>query len=196
MIFNEKILDFIENESKSMQWAVRVALMLIIFGIGFSLFIKPCIEERNRRTTQEISQRQAFESAQLDASTLEANRRQISQLKAQYRHFLKQIPLKSDMPSVVDSLATASTASGLIVDAFVPGVEIQHDFYIECPVQILLTGQYHQLVSFLSQLVNMERILTLHDVVIEASSIENLTHSSTEPLVMKVGAIIYRQRMP
>ena len=196
MDFNEKILEFIENESILVQWTVRVVLMLIVFGVGFTFFIKPCIEEINRREKQEINQRQAFERAQLEASTLEANRREIRQLKTQYRLFMKKIPLKSDMPSVVDGLATASIASGLIVDAFVPGAEIQHDFYIERPVKISLTGQYHQFVSFLSYLTNMERILILHDVVIEASSIDNLTHSTTEQLVMKVGAIIYRQRVP
>jgi type IV pilus assembly protein PilO len=55
---------------------------------------------------------------------------------------------------------------GLQFELFKPGQVKLHDYYAELPIEIKLTGNYHALASFASDIANLQRIVTLDRVAI------------------------------
>ena len=65
--------------------------------------------------------------------------------------------------------------------------EAVKDFYAELPIQIRLTGTYHELARFVSDVAALPRIVTLHDV-----QLAKVQGSSSSNLKMDVTAKTYR----
>ena len=48
--------------------------------------------------------------------------------------------------------------------------EVQQQFYIELPIEIVVEGGYHDLATFVSGVSSLPRIVTLHDFEVEPVS--------------------------
>jgi type IV pilus assembly protein PilO len=62
---------------------------------------------------------------------------------------------------------------------FKPGAEGSKDFYAELPIAVRVTGSYHDLGEFVSDVAQMPRIVTLNDIAIEAQKEGNLKFDAT-----------------
>ncbi len=68
---------------------------------------------------------------------------------------------------------------GLQFELFKPGAEGSKDFYAELPIAVRVTGSYHDLGEFVSDVAQMPRIVTLNDIAIEAQKEGNLKFDAT-----------------
>jgi type IV pilus assembly protein PilO len=80
---------------------------------------------------------------------------------------LRQLPSKTEMPELLVDISQTALSAGLHSDLFKPGAEsIKEGFYAEKPIQLRMTGTYHQFGAFISGVAALPRvvILTMHDV--------------------------------
>jgi type IV pilus assembly protein PilO len=82
---------------------------------------------------------------------------------------LRQLPDETDMESLLVDLSQTSVAAGLEVEYFKPGSERKLEFYAEYPIELRVSGTYHEFGKFVSGLAALPRIVTLHDIEIEPS---------------------------
>jgi len=85
-------------------------------------------------------------------------------MKRTFNVMLRQLPNKTDIESLLIDLSQTSVAAGLEVEYFKPKNERAREFYVEYPIQIKVTGNYHQFGTFVSGLAALPRIVTLHDI--------------------------------
>lgn len=196
MNFNvrELTIDNIGKWPKSIKIAVILILSLVLVGLGYYLFIGSSIEKYNTLVAQEIKLKVEFEGLQQKASNLDAYRNQMKTMKDRFGVMLRQLPTQNEMPGLLEDISKTGIASGLTFVLFAPSPEILHDFYIELPIQIIVIGTYHQLAIFLSRVAEMNRIVTLHELVLEQASVDKSKTVQGEQLVMKITAKIYRYR--
>ncbi len=147
--------------------AVIAIVFLVVLGLGIYWFI---IEDKapqlGRAQEEEQTLRVTFENKQRKAANYDAYKAQLAQIEQSFGTMLRQLPGKTEIPSLIVDISQTGLAAGLQEKLFVPQAEIPRDFYAEKPIQIRLTGGYHEIGNFVSGIAALPRIVTLHDIVI------------------------------
>lgn len=172
--------------------AFRAAVIAIVFvvvvGLGIYWFI---IEDKAPKLAQfeqeEVSLRQVFENKQTKAANYDAYRSQLAQMEQSFGTMLRQLPGETEIPSLIVDISQTGLAAGLQEKLFQPQPEIRKDFYAEKPINMTLSGGYHEIANFVSGVAALPRIVTLHDITITPNSAENF-----DSLTLAVTAKTYR----
>jgi type IV pilus assembly protein PilO len=181
-------LDF--NESG--EWPVPVkiiAILLIclaIWGAGYYFLLKDRKVELETLEQKEVELKKTFETKQAKAVNLEAYREQLAEMKVMFASMLEQLPRKSEVPELLVDVTRTGLINGLEFELFQPQGERPIDFYAELPIQMTVTGNYHQFGQFVSGLAALPRIVTVHDLKLGPLSQE------TGKMTMNLTAKTYR----
>lgn len=163
--------------------AVIALVFLVVTGLGIYWFI---IEDKApalaRAEADEVEFRTTFESKQRKAANYNAYKAQLAQIEQSFGTMLRQLPGKTEIPSLIVDISQTGLAAGLQEKLFVPQSEIPKDFYAEKPIQIRLTGSYHEIGNFVSGIAALPRIVTLHNINItpeDSATFDNLSMEVT-----------------
>jgi type IV pilus assembly protein PilO len=80
---------------------------------------------------------------------------------------LKQLPNKQEMDALITDVNQAGLGRGLQFELFKPNAETVSEFYAETPIQVKVTGNYHDIAAFVSDVSKLSRIVTLQDISME-----------------------------
>jgi type IV pilus assembly protein PilO len=156
-----------------------VVLLAILVGIptaGFFGINQGQLEELELGAQKEEKLKQEYVGKKKQAINLDLHRQQLREIDTQFGALLKQLPNRSQMDALLVDINQAGLGRGLQFELFKPaGAEIRRDFYAELPIQVRVTGTYHDMGSFASDVGQLSRIVTLNDVNITAASGGNLT---------------------
>lgn len=168
--------------------AVIVIVFVVVLGLGIYWFILEDKAPQLDRVQQEEEQlRITFESKQRKAANYDAYKAQLSQIEQSFGTMLRQLPGKTEIPSLIVDISQTGLAAGLQEKLFVPQSEVPRDFYAEKPIKIRLTGGYHEIGNFVSGIAALPRIVTLHDINITPED-----SSTFDSLSIEVTAKTYR----
>ncbi len=148
--------------------ALLLVLLLIIFA-SYWFDWQHQIEQINSEKLREDQLRTTFLDKKKRAINLPAYRKQLADIEKQFGALLKQLPGKSEMDALLTDINQAGLGRGLQFELFKPASrEIQRDFYAELPINIKLTGTYHDIGAFASDIGKLPRIVTLNDIQLSA----------------------------
>ena len=99
---------------------------------------------------------------------------------------LRQLPGKTEVPSLLVDISQTGLAASLDEKLFQPNPEMRKDFYAELPIRIRLIGSYHEIGQFVSDIAQLPRIVTLHDIEIKPDT------DQPDELVLDLTAKTYR----
>jgi type IV pilus assembly protein PilO len=138
-----------------------------------------------------------FDEKQRKAANLEAYRQQLAEIERTFGAMLRQLPGKTEVPSLLVDISQTGLAAGLQERLFQPGAETKKDFYAELPIKIQLTGGYHEFGLFVSGIAALPRIVTLHDIDISrgnqrGSSARRGSLAPSDELTLNLTAKTYR----
>ena len=114
--------------------------------------------------------RVTFENKQRKAANYDAYKAQLSQMQQSFGTMLRQLPGETEIPSLIVDISQTGLAAGLQENLFQPQSEITRDFYAEKPIKIRLSGAYHEIANFVSDVAALPRIVTLHDINISSGN--------------------------
>lgn len=191
---NELTLENVGQWPAIIKYIMAMVLAAILCALGYWIIIKPNFEQYDDLLVQETTLKADFEIKQRQAANLQAYKNQLQIMNERFGNMLKQLPAQNEMPGLLEDISRTGIASGLTFELFAPMPEVVHDFYIELPINIKVVGNYHQLAVFLSRIVEMSRIVTLHDFKITTHSSEKQKTGSGDLLEMDITAKIYRYR--
>ena len=167
--------------------AVAIAFVAVV-AIGVYYFVwlddKPLLDREKRKET---GLRAAFEDRQRKAANFDAYRTQLAEIERDFGAMLRQLPGKTEVPSLLVDISQTGLGAGLEEKLFQPTGEVQKDFYAELPIKLRYTGSYHELGKFVSGIAALPRIVTLHDIDIKPAE-----KDSTSSLMLEVTAKTYR----
>jgi type IV pilus assembly protein PilO len=147
--------------------AVGLAFVLLtMFGIYMFVWNEQR-PELERREAEEQQLRGEFRDKHAKAVNLEVYKQQLKDIERSFGALLRQLPGKTEVPSLLVDISQTGLAAGLQEKLFQPEAEVKKDFYAELPIKIRLTGSYHQFGEFVSGIAALPRIVTLHDIDIK-----------------------------
>ena len=91
---------------------------------------------------------------------------------------LRQLPNKTEVPNLLVDITQAGLGRGLNFVLFKPEKEKPQEFYAELPINIKVTGSYHELGQFVSDLAALPRIVTIGNIDIVADAKTSLLNMS------------------
>ena len=170
----------------------RAAVIAIVFvavlGLGVYWFVvKDKAPQLSRVQEEEQQLRLTFQNKQRKAANYDAYKSQLTQIEQSFGTMLRQLPGKTEIPSLIVDISQTGLAAGLQEKLFVPQPEIPRDFYAEKPIKIRLEGGFHELGNFVSGIAALPRIVTLHDI-----TITRVDSEIYDNLSMEVTAQTYR----
>jgi type IV pilus assembly protein PilO len=110
----------------------------------------------------------------------------------------RQLPGKAEMDALLSDINQAGVGRGLQFELFRPGQVVIKDYYAELPIALRVSGKYHDIGSFASDVANLSRIVTLHNLVITMPGLAQgqSVPSGTGLLAMEATARTYRYLDP
>ncbi len=180
------------NDVGRWPFAFRAGVIGIVFAavIGLGIFwtiVENKAPQLARAQDDEQTLRVTFKNKQKKAANYDAYKAQLAQMQQSFGTMLRQLPGKTEIPSLIVDISQTGLAAGLQEKLFQPQSEIPKDFYAEKPIKIRLSGGYHEIANFVSGIAALPRIVTLHDI--------NITPEEKDVydrLTMEVTAQTYR----
>jgi len=141
-------------------------LTLIAIVIGSYFFDwQGQLEAIDGAKRKESSLRDTFLEKKKTAIDLDAYRKQLVDIEKSFGTLLKQLPSKSEMEALLTDINQAGLGRGLQFELFKPAAtENMSEFYAELPITIRVTGSYHDMGAFASDISKLSRIVLLNDI--------------------------------
>ncbi len=172
---------------RHLQLALSSLLGVVVLIAGYFLVISNQFQQLETARAQEIELKEELEQKQLLASNFDAYQEQNKVIRDMLNSMLQQLPGKTEIANLLVDISQAGIGNGLEFQLFKPQQEQIKDFYAELPIQIRVTGSYHQFGNFISDVASLPRIVTLHNL-----SIRKLDGDQAGKLVMDLVARTYR----
>ena len=152
---------------------VRVVILTLVFaavlGVGWAFFWSDSLKAVDMARKQEQGLRDTYAAKKVEAYHYEEYKRRLAEVEQSLSTMLRQLPDKSQMDALLTDINQAGIGRGLEFDLFKPGTETMADFYAMLPVDIKVTGGYHDIAGFVSDVAHLPRIVTLHDFGLQPS---------------------------
>ena len=174
----------------TLAFGLVVLVFIGVLGMGvYFTIVKDKAPQLERAQAEEQELRLTFENKQRKAANYDAYKQQLAQSEQSFGTMLRQLPGETEIPSLIVDISQTGLAAGLDEELFKPGDEVMKDFYAELPIQIRLTGSYHELARFVSDVAELPRIVTLHNVELKQQK-----DAPIGALTMDVTAKTYRYK--
>src|SRR5437879_6455944 len=144
-----------------------LVLLAIVVGIPVAAFFADTqsqIEELENGRNQETKLKEAYLGKKKQAINLDLHRQQLREIDTQFGALLRQLPNRSEMDALLSDINQAGLGRGLQFELFKPGQVVVKDYYAELPIDIKVTGNYHDVGAFTGDIANLPRIVTLNNM--------------------------------
>jgi type IV pilus assembly protein PilO len=142
-------------------------IFIVIVAAGGLLDWRDQLDALERVQAEEGKLKEAYASKKAKAVNLELYVQQLREIEQSFGALLKQLPNKSEMDALLTDINQAGLGRGLQFELFRPATQERlAEFYAELPITVKVTGTYHDMGAFASDVAQLPRIVTLNDLVI------------------------------
>ncbi|MDY7545748.1 type 4a pilus biogenesis protein PilO [Glaciimonas sp. CA11.2] len=152
-----------------------VGVLLAVLFLGWFFYWSDQQTDLTNGQQQEVQLKDQYKSKIGQAINLDGLRKQKKQVAEYVITLEKQLPSKAEMDALLSDINQAGLGRGLQFELFKPGQVVVKDYYAELPIDIKITGGYHDVGSFTSDIANLPRIVTLNNMSLSAGKDGALT---------------------
>ena len=156
-----------------------IILLVLILFLSYWFDWQHQWDELESHRAKEAQLRQTFLEKKRQAINLDAYRKQLDDIEKSFGALLKQLPSKSEMDALLTDINQAGLGRGLQFELFKPAAsESTSEFYAELPIQLKISGGYHDFGAFATDISKLSRIVTLNDIALAAGKDGMITMDS------------------
>ena len=146
--------------------SVLLGLAAAILLAGWWFVWSDQLDALAARQQDELKLKEQFVAKKTQAVNLDLYTQQLSEIDRSFGALLKQLPNMSEVEALLIEINQSGMGRGLQFDLFKPGQEVIKDFYAELPINVRLTGNYHDFGAFAGDISRLSRIVTLNNISI------------------------------
>ncbi len=143
---------------------VLVLVRVLVLAAWWYLLWSNSLKQLDAKRAEETQLRNAYQSKKVLTAHYDEYKHRLKVIEDSLSSLIKQLPGQAEMDALLADINQAGVSRGLEFDLFKPGSETAAEFYAIMPVSIKVTGVYHDLGGFVSDLARLPRIVTLHDI--------------------------------
>ena len=170
---NLQEINNLAEDPGSVSWPIKAIVLSLLMGLllflGYKLVITDNIEELRGVERKEQNLRATFEKKQRRASQLEAYETQLAEMQRSFGNLMQQLPSRTEIPSLIIDISEKGVSNGLEIALFEPLSEVSKEFYAEKPIKLIALGTYKELATFVSDISGLPRIVTIHNISLQAA---------------------------
>jgi type IV pilus assembly protein PilO len=183
------------NPKEPGQWPILpkiascIAVAIAVVALGWVAVLSDADDGLQAARGKEPKLKDDYRAKLAQAVNLDELKRQKEQVQEYVTQLEKQLPGKAEMDALLSDINQAGIGRGLQFELFRPGQVVVKDYYAELPIAIKVSGRYHDVGSFVADVANLSRIVTLHNLTIAPPPKER---DPSGNLVMEATARTYR----
>ena len=158
-----------------------IFIVVLAFALIYFVMIRSTIESIAQASAQEQNLLNEFREKESKLRNLQQYQIQLQEMEVRFNQQLEQLPKETEIPGLGEDINLSGVNSGLKFKNIRLEPEIKQEFFIEQPIAIEATGDYHAFGSFVSSIAGLSRIVTLHDFTITGT--ENKEKKSEIPVI-------------
>lgn len=152
------------------QWPVVPRLLCgagvfaAVLFLGWFFYWSDQLETLDFGAQEEVKLKDAYKTKVQQAVNLDGLRKQKVLVGEYVATLEKQLPNKAEMDALLSDINQAGLGRGLQFELFKPGQVVVKNYYAELPINIRVSGSYHDIGAFTSDIANLPRIVTLNEM--------------------------------
>lgn len=154
--------------------APKVLLCLAVAAVttlvAWMLHLKDYEAELDTARQEETRLREDYQKKLGKAVSLDALKKQREQVQLFVTQLEKQLPSKAEMAALLSDINQAGLGRSLQFELFRPGGVVVKDYYAELPINVRVSGNYHDMGAFASDIAHLSRIVTLNNISISPAA--------------------------
>lgn len=148
------------------RYALFGVVALAVLVLSWFVWLSDFQTELETDQASEQTLKDDFEKKLTKAVNLDALKKQREQVQQYVTQLEKQLPGKAEMSALLSDINQAGLGRSLQFDLFKPGQMVVKEYYAELPIEIRVTGKYHDIGAFASDIAHLSRIVTLNNLVL------------------------------
>ena len=169
----DRYLDRIVKAPLAVKLGGLVAAIVVLSALNFFLVVTP-VEDR--------IEQQASQQRQLDLQLAEKNeiaqnlnerRREMDVLEQRLSEALTELPEEKDIDELLSQLNDIGKKSGLTIARVEPTGESQGEFFSRIPIKMSVSGNFHEVATFLQEVAHMRRIVNVTNIELQSPTLKN-----------------------
>ncbi|AOY92520.1 pilus assembly protein PilO [Cupriavidus sp. USMAA2-4] len=177
------------NEPETWPQAPRVAFALLacllVLVLGWQFYWSGKFDELDARRNEQNTLKQAYQTKVAQIANLAALREQKREVEQRVALLERQLPNKTEMDALLADVNHAGVARGLQFELFKPQAAVIKPYFAEIPVNLKVTGRYHDVAQFNADVAALSRIVTMRGLQLTAGK-------DGSGLTMEAEAMAYR----
>ena len=142
------------------------AVAIAVAALLWFVVLKDYEAELEQERATEVTLREDYQKKLIKAVSLDGLKKQREQVEQYVTQLEKQLPSKAEMAALLSDINQAGLGRSLQFDVFRPGAMVAKEYYAELPITLKVTGRYHDIGAFASDVAFLSRIVTLNNLSI------------------------------
>ena len=143
-----------------------IAVAVAVAALLWFTLLKDYEQELETEQNTEVTLREDYKKKLVKAVSLEGLKKQREQVEQYVTQLEKQLPSKAEMAALLSDINQAGLGRSLQFEVFRPGSMVTKEYYAELPITLKVTGRYHDIGAFASDIAFLSRIVTLNNLSI------------------------------
>lgn len=161
------------------RYLLCVAVTVLVVVALWFLWLNSSDEELTAEKAKEVQLKEDYKKKLAQAVNLDALKKQREQVQQYVTQLEKQLPSKAEMDALLSDINQAGLGRSLQFELFRPGQVSVKEYYAELPIAVRVSGRYHDIGAFASDIANLSRIVTLNNLTITPVKDGNLVMDTT-----------------
>ncbi|NVO05840.1 MAG: type 4a pilus biogenesis protein PilO [Rhodoferax sp.] len=161
------------------RYSLFAVTTVVVIVVLWFVWLSGSQEALQEEQAKELKLRDDYKVKLAKAVNLDVLKKQREQVQQYVTQLEKQLPSKAEMDALLSDINQAGLGRSLQFDLFRPGQVAVREYYAELPIALRVTGRYHDIGAFASDIANLSRIVTLNNLSIAPKPDGSLTLDST-----------------
>ena len=148
------------------RYALLAAVAVFVVVVLWFVWLAPTATALTDARAKEVQLREDYRVKLGRAINLDVLKRQLEQVQKYVETLEKQLPNKSEMDALLSDINQAGLGRSLQLELFRPGQVVLSDYYAELPIEVRVTGNYHDVGQFAADIAALSRIVTLNNIAL------------------------------
>ena len=169
----DKYLDRILKVPAAAKFGGLAGVIVVLTALNFFLVIQPLETSiaakaaEQRKLDLQLAEKTAI------AQNLNEHRREMDVLEQRLAAALTELPEQKDVDELLAQLNDIGKKAGLVISRVEPGAESKGEFFARIPVKMSVSGNFHEIATFLQEVAHMRRIVNVNNLALTSPSVKN-----------------------